>query len=137
MSGICEPDMKGYAQKAFDGLAKRVLRAFYETVKRVSKERLAENVQGRLGHPSIYVDLSSLHNDMLFDGISELGTARTIRTIHTYMRESTCTHLVSDVIYDRRHISQLSLREGRVQQSSLTAVLGTLRAQKSWAKQKA
>ena len=129
--------MKGYAQKAFDGLAERVLRAFYETVKRVSKERLAENVQGRLGHPTIYVDLSSLHYDMLVDGISELWVTRTMRAIYTYMRVSTCTHLVSDVIYGRRHISQMSMREGRVQQSSLTAVLGTLRAQKSWAKQKA
>ena len=45
MSGICELDMKGYTQKAFDGLAERVLRAFYETVKRVTKERLAENDQ--------------------------------------------------------------------------------------------
>ena len=41
----CESNEKVYAQKAFDGLAKRVLRAFYETVKRVSKECLAEDVQ--------------------------------------------------------------------------------------------
>ena len=90
--------MKGYAQKAFDGLAERVLRAFYETVKRVSKERLAENVQGRLGHPTIYVDLSSLHYDMLVDGISELWVTRTMRAIYTYMSVNMYTPC------QRRHI---------------------------------